>query len=101
MISQSQSLHCYSFNKVWWPHYSYNQVHLVSLTTAHAHMVSYSDMVHGVEGAMSCGYLPSVARHCRFMLEESSKQPLSGCIGWTHYSDNQVRPSLQPTQFGQ
>ena len=43
----------------------------------------------------------SVARHWKVMLEESSKQPLSDCIEWTHYSYNQVHPSLQPTQFGQ
>ena len=62
----------------------------------------YSDVVKcSVEGAMSCRYLPSVARHWTFMLEGSSKQPLSDCIGWTHYSYNQVHPSLQPTQFDQ
>ena len=37
----------------------------------------YSDVVKcSVEGAMSCGYLPSVAHHWTVMLEESSKQPV-------------------------
>ena len=57
-----------------------------------------SDMVKcSVENAKRC----SVSRNWKVMLEESSKQPLSDCIGWTHYSYNQVHPSLQPSQFGQ
>ena len=68
--------------------------------STHGEFIEWSSTysVH-VEGVMSCRYLPSVARHLMVTLGESMVSsgrgiPLhspSYCIGWAHYSFNQVR----------